>query len=918
MSDHVDTTTSTIALSDTLSSPSCHIETDASEQSIEIMQNFAGLCVHPLHYHSFQSQNGIQTILSNSSISFRRFYENKTSSPLNKNNRCILCGEEFSTLSSRIVPHMFQRTTTDSTATKKSNEPILKCLACNALAHRSCANSTTPIIYNTKSTVDRESTKKMPLQQQTMYHISQQCTVNRLKILEPSVVVETNQDEDIDSKTVIKVHPKPRTIPDFPGNRVLVEEPPHATSPNSAVEASQNGIGLEQANKLMNSVKQNVSMTTVAGGIAGGIAGLALLGPVGAVYACCAGAGGMNALMRIDSAAESKTNSSFYHSCENNVHHMNSSFENNDQIEATTPQHEQQPQLQTSTDHPGNLSRQDPSFPMPDHGPMKTTDLSTSSLETLTTLSPKSDSANADSAIATTSIGNSSDSTTSLQYSATTMVDTTTITVSSIEATTASSPKAVAVNSAPTIGVASTSSIDAIDTAQKGVGQLQAKKLLNSVKQNVSMTAVAGGIAGGLAGMALIGPAGAVYACYLGAGGLNVLLGLEGAATLSLVAAGIATGTITGNKIHDHIDETKQRIVTMSDPYRRTVLLVRPNVVIDPIWDSICLDAVKSAPKSAYSRQQRRQNNQLHDGDIVDTNEDEIDTKDKILLLVSRILNDGTSLPGYVLRFLVESYNDRCRNRAIICASNQSIIEPNPRARRDDVHAIIKHVTATLLNIRPALGSSSRCTELTASAVESIVFGQIYDSVLEEIINETLSYDTALWRRITMLLKDHPELLEVQRLKPESKDHDAPATESTICIPLACSLAMDTLKMVHQARSVSDKLHFCVKFIDTLSSHFSKVNTDYNMREDKDIVNENLLCADTLIQMVCQHIVLVENYGNLYAQIRFLEEFASDEQLVQGYDGYALVTIQAALHVLQEPQKGDGADDWYNDIFGFQ
>jgi hypothetical protein len=457
--------------------------------------------------------------------------------------------------------------------------------------------------------------------------------------------------------------------------------------------------------------------------------------------------------------------------------------------------------------------------------------------------------------------------------------------------------------------------VPVMGTPQKGSGHLKAKELLNSVKQNVSMTAVAGGIAGGLAGMALIGPAGAVYACYLGAGGINVLLGLEGAATMSLVAAGIATGTITGTKLHDHIDETKQRIITMSDPYRRTVLLVRPNVVIDPIWDQICLEAVKSAPKSAYNQRQRRANNQTKDADIINTNEDEMDTNDKILLLVSRVLNDRTSLPGYVLRYLIESYNDRCRNRTILCAAkSQSIVVPNPRIRRDDAHAIIKHVTATLLNVRPELGSSATCTELTASAVESIVFGQIYDIVFEEIITETLSDDTELWRKITMLRNDHPELLERHCQESEVNDHSTHQGNSAYSMPLACTLAMDTLKMVHEARSVSEKLHFCVKFIEALSSHFTRINTKTTDAVD---TSNNYICADTLIQMVCQHIILVENYGNLYAQIRFLEDFASDEQLVHGYDGYALVTIQAALRILQQPcPEGIDARDWYKELFG--
>ena len=717
------------------------------EQSIEIMQRSAGLCVHPLHYHSFQSQTGIQSVLSNS-LSFSRFY-NSSSSPKNNTtnniNLCILCSEEFSTLSSRMIPQIFQRTATNTSAStkkkKKSDEPILKCLACHVLAHRSCATSTTPVVHDQQQnvSVDTDSSKKPSLpQHKNAYQVYQQCAVNRSKIMEPlsSSSISDNVEE-------------------------------HLTLPFD--------------DSVVDEIHRNIDPTS---------------------------------------------SSIIFTSNDHNIQH--------------------DANVRKMHDYPGNRVLEPPPV---------------------------------------TSVPHDQGTTSS---------------------TTMELPNAV-VGSTTTTPRGTSSS-----------GPAAHLKLIQSVTQNVSIPAVAGGIAGGLAGMALLGPAGAVYACYLGAGGINVLLGLESAATLGLVAAGIATGTITGNKINEHVDETKQRIITMSDPYRRTVLLVRPNIVIDPIWDQICLDAVKSAPKSAYSRQQRRQNNQTMDADIIDTHEDEIDTNDKILLLVSRILNDGTSLPGYVLRYFIQRYNDRCRDRTTFCANNQSVIESNPRVRRDDAHAIIKHVTATLLNVRPECGSSQRCTELTASAVESIVFGQIYDSILEEIINETLHDDTELWRRITVLLKYHPELLDIQYQEPKLKDQSAIKSNVACHMPLVSSLALDTLKMIHGARSVSDKLHFCVKFIDTLSAHYTTVNTENSSAPNDTTTSSSLLlCADTLIQMVCQHIVLAENFGNMYAQIRFLEDFASDEQLVHGYDGYALVTIQAALHTLQQPlQEGNDAQGWYNDIFG--
>jgi Vacuolar sorting protein 9 (VPS9) domain len=69
--------------------------------------------------------------------------------------------------------------------------------------------------------------------------------------------------------------------------------------------------------------------------------------------------------------------------------------------------------------------------------------------------------------------------------------------------------------------------------------------------------------------------------------------------------------------------------------------------------------------------------------------------------------------------------------------------------------------------------------------------------------------------------------------------------------------------------------------------------------------------------MVCQHILLfhlrvIEHnekpahaatrkampQPELNGQIAFLEEFARDEQLLRGREGYALVTLQASLHFL--------------------
>jgi hypothetical protein len=60
--------------------------------------------------------------------------------------------------------------------------------------------------------------------------------------------------------------------------------------------------------------------------------------------------------------------------------------------------------------------------------------------------------------------------------------------------------------------------------------------------------------------------------------------------------------------------------------------------------------------------------------------------------------------------------------------------------------------------------------------------------------------------------------------------------------------------------------------------------------------------------MVCLHLV-VANIPHMNAEIAFLEEFARDERLLRGKEGYALVTLQASLHFL------NASNDFEEDIF---
>jgi Vacuolar sorting protein 9 (VPS9) domain len=400
-----------------------------------------------------------------------------------------------------------------------------------------------------------------------------------------------------------------------------------------------------------------------------------------------------------------------------------------------------------------------------------------------------------------------------------------------------------------------------------------ADRTLGVVRNKVSATAVAGGIAGGIAGLAIAGPVGA-YAGYYMAAAAGSSLMIGEATALGVVMAGIATGGITAQQIQGHMAE--RRILTMGEEgASRKVLLVRPNVKIDPIWEQICRDAKLSAPGQLLKGKPRS------DSDIVQTAEEEIQTPDKVLLLVSRILNDRASRPGHVYRYLIDKFMDRCRARQELQETNSSISSTSPRARRDDAHAVIKHVTATLMEERPEFGSSPGLTELTATAVEGLVFGQIYESVFEEIVEETSELDVGLWRKITVFM---------QQRHQGSKS-------AALLEDLVSQQALDVLKLLPEAHSAADKLYYCVRFLDCIAEHFL-ANTSNN------------ICADTLLKMVCQHLILIENQGSCNAQMVFLEEFVCDEQILSGRDGYALATLQASLHFL------NASTDFDSDIFG--
>lgn len=380
-------------------------------------------------------------------------------------------------------------------------------------------------------------------------------------------------------------------------------------------------------------------------------------------------------------------------------------------------------------------------------------------------------------------------------------------------------------------------------------GTYEAVRSTVNMPARIGMASVCGGVVGTVAGLAIAGPVGAMTGYQLGrtAGALGVIL--EGSLSIGVFVASVATASYTANKIQEEIQE--RRILTMGEKgISRRVLLVRPNVHVDPVWDQICLDAKRSMPKELGvgpflllpTGDSSRRERSRRDADIIGPTEDEIPTTDKVLLLVSRILNDKSSLPGHVYRSLIQTFRQRCEERQIVLRTNSSVSGLSARGRRDDAHAVIKHVTATLLEIRPGFGSSPTITELTATAVEGLVFGELYDLVFEEIVKEAAELDAALCRKIS----------------------DFESRSNTIFN--VSEKALEALRLLPGDHSAVDKLNHCVVFLEKISEHFSSDGS-------------SLCAADSLLKMVCQHILKVANLElHINAQVAFLEEFARDEQ----------------------------------------
>ncbi len=338
---------------------------------------------------------------------------------------------------------------------------------------------------------------------------------------------------------------------------------------------------------------------------------------------------------------------------------------------------------------------------------------------------------------------------------------------------------------------------------------------------------------------------------------------------------------------------------------------IRPNITIDEEWNNIVFEIIKThAPASAFQRQQTRSQKMAkkiknhkwikkvlnQDADIHNC---QLEKEEMVFLLITRTINDKQSTLSIVYKNLIARLKERAFNNLI---SSHCIRNHGDRSTRQDAHAIIKHITAILIQDQPEFGSSPTMLEISTSCVESLVLSEIYDVIFEEIISQTRQEDLKLeekiqsyhWHNshvsiqslidncsnnITNFFKFHS--VEEKSDYENNDNNDNNTNDSKSSQLLLCDRAIKELQSLPTHRTIPTKLQCCADILKAISDHGQKQN----------------ISADKLLESVCYHIIHA-NVPNLNAECLFLEEFASDDQLVRGLEGYALITLLASLSYL--------------------
>jgi len=277
-----------------------------------------------------------------------------------------------------------------------------------------------------------------------------------------------------------------------------------------------------------------------------------------------------------------------------------------------------------------------------------------------------------------------------------------------------------------------------------------------------------------------------------------------------------------------------------------------------------------------------------------------LSVEEKILLLVSRTINTPSTPSAYLLSALLKAH---------AISPKRSIIA--------DTHGVVHWLLLEVLRERPALLKSGRRIVLrTAISVDELVFGSVYDKVWEAMEDATRLREEGMRAKI---IDWRANRKEAGRMKSGEdcffydSDDESEETENRSDVAARgdrmnrknikklMEPPIQALKRLQESKTAVAKLCALVEVLEVTCEMASA--TEHS--------SDSPAGADTLLHYLCRVIIFAienndeDNKMNLFAEIMFVEEFARDDFLTQGKEGYALVTFQAAMHFVSELKAED-------------
>jgi len=430
-------------------------------------------------------------------------------------------------------------------------------------------------------------------------------------------------------------------------------------------------------------------------------------------------------------------------------------------------------------------------------------------------------------------------------------------------------------------------------------------------------------VLGGVAGAVVMGPAGVLAGAAWGQsiGQLSVVA--VGTTQIGVLIGGVVLGARGGDKTAELIKEGKVKLLTLGDAVdddgklkksaqgakraSKPIVVIRPNTEIPERWqkirDSVLADwdngkektrkgkLSSNTPKSSQKESKLSKTSKTGDEDIMGS--DILSPAEKVMLLVSRTLNDGKSFSTHLFHELVKTYQTTTTARTAIA----------------DAHGVVHFVLLEVLAERPELLESGKKVLLsTALAVDSLAFGLIYDHLWNFVCKVTANNDLRdkiLSYRAKVISGGESRKGSDDFFYDENSDYcggDDDDDDDDRSDHSKFKPTLGALKRLQLSKTPVDKLGALVLALETACEciTFSVGGSDEGAG------------ADTLLHALVRILlVAIENDEELklHAEMTFIEEYARDDHLMAGKEGYALVTFQAALHFVSSLSPSELEDE---------